>query len=69
MEDETEMEEKGRKRIGADEGWKRNGRLSKGGRWKRKAGRGLERMNDGGEMEDLAKEGDGRERQEDDWSG
>ena len=30
-EDETEMEEKGRKRIGADEGWRRDGRLSQGG--------------------------------------
>ncbi len=29
-EDETEMEEKGRKRIGADDGWRRDGRKSKG---------------------------------------
>jgi hypothetical protein len=29
-EDETEMEEKGRKRIGADEGWRRDGRKKEG---------------------------------------
>jgi hypothetical protein len=31
MEDETEMEEKVRKKIGAVEGWRRDGRLSTGG--------------------------------------
>ncbi len=30
-EDETEKEEKVRERIGADEGWRRDGRLSQGG--------------------------------------